>query len=46
MVAEKEADKQNIREMAEKEIQQLHDHLKKANHQIQSLEEQKVKSII
>ena len=46
MVEEKEADKQSIREMAEKEIQQLNDHLKKTNKQIQSLEQEKVKSIM
>ena len=46
MVAEKEADKQNIRKMSEKEIQQSNDHLKKTNQQIQSLEQPKVKNII
>ena len=46
MVAVKESQKQNIREMAEKEIQQLNDHLKKTNQQIQSPEQEKVKIIM
>ena len=43
MVVEKEADKQNVRETAEKEIQQLNNHLKKTNQQVQSLIQEKVK---
>ena len=43
MVAEKEAEKQNVRETAEKEIQQLNDQLKETNQQVQSLIQEKVK---
>ena len=43
MVTEKEADKQNIRQTAEKEIQQLNDDLENAKQQIQSVNQEKVK---
>ena len=42
MVVEKEADKQNMRETAEKQILQLNDHLKKTTQEIQSLRQEKV----
>ena len=42
MVAEKETEKQNIRQTAEKEIQQLNDDLEKAKEQIQSVNQEKV----
>ena len=42
MMAEKERNKQNIRETAEKEIQQLNDQLKKTTQEIQSLQHEKV----
>ena len=43
MVAEKETEKQNIRQTAEKEIQHLNDDLEKAKQQIQSVNQEKVK---
>ena len=42
MVAEKERKKQNIRETAEKEIQQLNDQLKKTTQENQSVRQEKV----
>ena len=43
MVEEKDADKQNIRQTAEKEIQRLNDDLEKTKQQIQSVNQEKVK---
>ena len=43
MVAGKEAEKEKIREVADKEIQQLNNRLGKTNQQIQNLTEQRVK---
>ena len=43
MVAEKEAEKQTMRETAEKQILQLNAKLEKTNQQVQSLRQDKVK---